>query len=221
MPDALTYAGNRASLDGTDVELVVGGISAIPASSNPAPRARGGYDRPLRRGKPCRPLDLRPGRLHRYRCRRHPFDAQGHAPGVARPWHRATAPLPSRVDRRGLRFARPRGSHVRGDHALCADLALFGVHGPSDHFVRAYHHAYGPQTTSNCSNNYGPIISRKADPPVPSQRPSRPPLPIYDGMNVRDWLHVEDRCLGIERVPRGGSAKPTISVAAQSFPTSR
>lgn len=71
----------------------------------------------------------------------------------------------------------------------------------SDHLVRAYHHTYGlVTTTTNCSNNYGPYqYPEKLIPLFLLNALSGKPLPIYgDGMNVRDWLHVEDHCRGIE-----------------------
>ena len=71
----------------------------------------------------------------------------------------------------------------------------------SDHLVRSYHHTYGLDvTTSNCSNNYGPYqYPEKLIPLFLLNALSGKPLPIYgDGMNVRDWLHVEDHCRGIE-----------------------
>lgn len=70
----------------------------------------------------------------------------------------------------------------------------------SDHLVRAYHHTYGLETTtSNCSNNYGPFqFPEKLIPLFTLNCLRGKPLPIYgDGMNVRDWLHVEDHCRGI------------------------
>ena len=77
----------------------------------------------------------------------------------------------------------------------------------SDHLVRAYHHTYGLDTrTSNCSNNYGPYqFPEKLIPLFTLNALSGKPLPIYgDGMNVRDWLHVEDHCRGIELVLEKG-----------------
>ena len=71
----------------------------------------------------------------------------------------------------------------------------------SDHLVRAYHHTFGLEvTTSNCSNNYGPYqYPEKLIPLFLLNALYGRNLPIYgDGMNVRDWLHVEDHCRGIE-----------------------
>ncbi|AOG00738.1 dTDP-glucose 4,6-dehydratase [Blastomonas sp. RAC04] len=77
----------------------------------------------------------------------------------------------------------------------------------SDHLVRAYHHTYGLETTiSNCSNNYGPYqFPEKLIPLFLLNALSGRNLPIYgDGMNVRDWLHVEDHCVGIELILKKG-----------------
>ena len=70
----------------------------------------------------------------------------------------------------------------------------------SDHLVHAYHHTYGlPITLSNCSNNYGPYqFPEKLIPVVFLQAWNEKTIPIYgDGLNVRDWLYVEDHCTGI------------------------
>ncbi len=85
----------------------------------------------------------------------------------------------------------------------------------SDHLVRAYHHTYGLEvTTSNCSNNYGPYqYPEKLIPLFLLNALSGKPLPIYgDGMNVRDWLHVEDHCRGIEACLERGKPGETYNI---------
>jgi dTDP-glucose 4,6-dehydratase len=85
----------------------------------------------------------------------------------------------------------------------------------SDHLVRAYHHTYGLQTTtSNCSNNYGPYqFPEKLIPLFLLNCLSGRSLPIYgDGMNVRDWLHVEDHCRGIDAVLQKGRIGETYNI---------
>lgn len=85
----------------------------------------------------------------------------------------------------------------------------------SDHLVRAYHHTYGLQTTaSNCSNNYGPYqFPEKLIPLFLLNALHGRPLPIYgDGMNVRDWLHVDDHCRAIERILAGGRVGETYNI---------
>ncbi|HVQ07456.1 MAG TPA: dTDP-glucose 4,6-dehydratase [Allosphingosinicella sp.] len=85
----------------------------------------------------------------------------------------------------------------------------------SDHLVRAYHHTFGLQTTvTNCSNNYGPYqFPEKLIPLFLINCLTGKPLPIYgDGMNVRDWLHVEDHVRAIELVLEGGRAGETYNI---------
>ncbi len=85
----------------------------------------------------------------------------------------------------------------------------------SDHLVRAYHHTYGLDvTTSNCSNNYGPFqFPEKLIPLIIINILYGKPLPIYgDGKNIRDWLHVEDHCRGIDLVIRKGAAGEVYNI---------
>ncbi len=89
----------------------------------------------------------------------------------------------------------------------------------SDHLVRAYHHTYGLQvTTSNCSNNYGPWhYPEKLIPLCLTNILRGLPLPIYgDGMNIRDWLFVEDHCRGIELVLEGGRIDQTYNIGGNN-----
>ena len=85
----------------------------------------------------------------------------------------------------------------------------------SDHLVRAWHHTYGlPVLTTNCSNNYGPYhFPEKLIPLVIHNALAGKPLPIYgDGMQVRDWLYVEDHCKAIMRVLDAGRLGETYNV---------
>jgi dTDP-glucose 4,6-dehydratase len=85
----------------------------------------------------------------------------------------------------------------------------------SDHLVRAYHHTFGLQvTTTNCSNNYGPYqYPEKLIPLFLLNALSGRNLPIYgDGLNVRDWLHVEDHCRGIEACLLRGRIGETYNI---------
>ncbi len=85
----------------------------------------------------------------------------------------------------------------------------------SDHLVRAYHRTFGLQTTvTNCSNNYGPYqFPEKLIPLFVINCLTGRPLPIYgDGMHVRDWLHVEDHCRGIELALARGRPGETYNI---------
>ena len=89
----------------------------------------------------------------------------------------------------------------------------------SDHLVRAFHHPYGlPVLTTNCSNNYGPFqFPEKLIPLVIQKALAGEPLPVYgDGMNVRDWLFVEDHCSAIRRVLDKGRIGETYNVGGNS-----
>jgi dTDP-glucose 4,6-dehydratase len=89
----------------------------------------------------------------------------------------------------------------------------------SDHLVRAYHHTYGLSTTiSNCSNNYGPFhFPEKLIPLIIVNILTGKALPIYgDGLNVRDWLHVADHCVGIEAVLERGLPGETYNIGGRS-----
>lgn len=85
----------------------------------------------------------------------------------------------------------------------------------SDHLVRAYHHTYGmPVLTTNCSNNYGPHhFPEKLIPLVIHNALAGKELPIYgDGMQIRDWLYVEDHCSAIRRVLEAGKVGEVYNV---------
>jgi dTDP-glucose 4,6-dehydratase len=85
----------------------------------------------------------------------------------------------------------------------------------SDHLVRAYHHTFGLEvTTTNCSNNYGPYqFPEKLIPLFLLNCLHGRPLPIYgDGMNRRDWLHVEDHCRGIALALERGVPGETYNI---------
>jgi dTDP-glucose 4,6-dehydratase len=85
----------------------------------------------------------------------------------------------------------------------------------SDHLVRAYARTYGlPVKITNCSNNYGPFqFPEKLIPLMILNALERRPLPVYGrGLNVRDWLYVEDHCEAIWAVIERGKAGETYNV---------
>ena len=89
----------------------------------------------------------------------------------------------------------------------------------SDMLVRAYHHTYGlPTVVTNCSNNYGPYqFPEKLIPVVIQKLLARQPLPVYgDGMNVRDWLFVEDHCEALWQVLNRGVSGETYNVGGHN-----
>jgi dTDP-glucose 4,6-dehydratase len=92
----------------------------------------------------------------------------------------------------------------------------------SDHLVRAFHHTYGlPTLTTNCSNNYGPYqFPEKLIPLVIQKALAGEALPVYgDGLNIRDWLYVEDHCDAIAAVLDKGTLGETYNVGGGSEQT--
>lgn len=214
--DALTYAGNRANLDGlTGVELVVGDICDTPlvdkliadhdidtivhfAAESHVDRSITGPDafvttnvigtHSLLKAARAAWLDKGTGRPHRFH-------------------HVSTDEVYGSLE---------------ADDPAFSETTPYAPNSPysaskagSDHLVRAYHHTYGLQTTtSNCSNNYGPFqFPEKLIPLFLINALNGRPLPIYgDGMNVRDWLHVEDHCHGIELILQNGRIGETYNV---------
>lgn len=77
----------------------------------------------------------------------------------------------------------------------------------ADLLAMAYLRTYGlPVTVSRCSNNYGPYqFPEKLIPLMIANALADKPLPVYgQGLNVRDWLYVEDHCKAIDLVVNGG-----------------
>lgn len=89
----------------------------------------------------------------------------------------------------------------------------------SDHLVRAWHHTYGlPTLITNCSNNYGPYqFPEKLIPHMIIKGLNNEALPIYgDGLNVRDWLYVEDHTRALVLVLERGRVGETYNVGGNS-----
>ncbi len=89
----------------------------------------------------------------------------------------------------------------------------------SDHLVRAYHKTFGLNTTiSNCSNNFGSNQnSEKLLPTVILSVLKGQPIPVYGkGENIRDWLHVEDHCKGIDIILNKGQIGETYNIGGNN-----
>jgi dTDP-glucose 4,6-dehydratase len=200
--DALTYAGNRANLDGVDgIEFVHGDIrdEALAArlltdrkldtivhfaAESHVDRSISGPDAFIDTNvlgthallKAARKvwLDEGSGRPHRFH-------------------HISTDEVYGSLG--------PNDPAFREETAYQPNSPYSASKAASDHLVRAYQHTFGLQTSlTNCSNNYGPYqFPEKLIPLFILNALHGKDLPIYgDGMNVRDWLHVEDHCRGIE-----------------------
>jgi dTDP-glucose 4,6-dehydratase len=89
----------------------------------------------------------------------------------------------------------------------------------SDHLVRAYFETYHfPTLITRCSNNYGPYqFPEKLIPLMILNAMEDRPLPVYgDGMNVRDWIHVEDHCDALMRVLDAGKEGEVYNVGGRA-----
>lgn len=208
--DALTYSGNRANLDGLEgVELVVGDICDTDlvarlmsdrridtivhfAAESHVDRSITAPDafvttnvigtHSLLKAARAVWLDTGSGRPHRFHHISTDEVYGSLGPGEA-PFGETTAYAPN--------------------SPYAASKAA------SDHLVRAYHQTYGLDTTaSHCSNNYGPRqFPEKLIPLFILNALSGRALPIYgDGLNRRDWLHVEDHCRGIALILEQGDS---------------
>jgi len=89
----------------------------------------------------------------------------------------------------------------------------------ADHLVMAYFHTYGlPVTISNCSNNYGPFqFPEKLHGLFITNILEDKKVPVYgDGMQVRDWLYVEDHCNAIETIIQKGKIGETYCIGGNT-----
>lgn len=89
----------------------------------------------------------------------------------------------------------------------------------ADLLVQAYHRTYGlPVTISRCSNNYGPYhFPEKLIPLMIANALNDKPLPVYgEGLNVRDWLYVEDHCRAIDLIIHKGRVGEVYNVGGHN-----
>ena len=89
----------------------------------------------------------------------------------------------------------------------------------ADMVARSYFHTYGfPVLITRCSNNYGPYqFPEKLIPLMIANALEDKPLPVYgDGLNVRDWLYVEDHCEAIDVVLRKGTPGEVYNIGGNN-----
>ena len=89
----------------------------------------------------------------------------------------------------------------------------------ADLLVNAYHRTFGlPTTISRCSNNYGPYqFPEKLIPLMIANALADKPLPVYgEGLNVRDWLYVEDHCKAIDLIIRDGKVGEVYNIGGHN-----
>jgi dTDP-glucose 4,6-dehydratase len=113
-----------------------------------------------------------------------------------------------------------------GNHGLFCETTSYAPNSPysaskasSDHLVRAWRETYGlPTIVTNCSNNYGPYhFPEKLVPHMIIKGLAEEPLPVYgDGLNVRDWLYVEDHARALTLVLERGAVGHTYNIGGRN-----
>lgn len=89
----------------------------------------------------------------------------------------------------------------------------------ADLLCRAYHETYSLDViVTRCSNNYGPYqFPEKLIPLIITNALEDKPVPVYgDGLNVRDWIHVEDHCRGLDTVIQRGQVGEVYNIGANN-----
>jgi len=113
-----------------------------------------------------------------------------------------------------------------GDSGLFHESTAYDPRSPysaskaaSDHIVSAWHHTYGlPTLISNCSNNYGPYhFPEKLIPLTILNAMAGKPLPVYGkGLNIRDWLYVDDHARALLTILERGRVGQTYNVGGRN-----
>jgi dTDP-glucose 4,6-dehydratase len=112
----------------------------------------------------------------------------------------------------------------REDHPLEPNSPYSASKAGSDLIARAYARTHGLDVSiTRCSNNYGPYqFPEKVVPLFVTNLLDGHDVPLYgDGRNVRDWLHVDDHCRGIQLVLEGGRAGETYNIGGGTELTNR
>ena len=136
--------------------------------------------------------------------------------------------------KRNFRFLHISTDEVFGslpEQGLFSEVSAYAPNSPysatkagSDHLVRAWKETYGlPTIVTNCSNNYGPYqFPEKLIPMMILRGLENRSLPVYgDGMNIRDWLYVEDHARALIQVLTQGAIGETYNVGSRNELTNK
>ena len=212
--DLLTYAGNRANLDGLDPDQVVfvpGDICDGQAVARAL--AEHGCETIVHFAAESHNslAVIDPTRFFRTNVMgTQTMLEAARAAGVARFHHISTCEVYGDLDLDSAR-AFTEESPYRPNTPYNASKAA------ADHAVRAYHHTYRlPVTITNCANNYGPYqFPEKVIPLFVTNALDGLPLPVYaSSHHRREWIHVLDHCRAIDAVLAGGTVGETYHVGS-------
>ncbi len=205
--DKLTYAGNLENLKGVEGDTRHVFVQGDICDSALVEKLFAQYDfrlcDQLCGGKPRGPQHPNPeifvetnvlGTVNLLQCAKNAWYRDGAwAPGQE---------ISAGVHRRSVRLLGAEG-YFTETTPLCPHSPYSSSKASADMFVMAFHDTYGmPVNITRCSNNYGPYqFPEKLIPLMIHNVKNHKSLPVYgDGMNVRDWLYVEDHCKAIDMV---------------------
>jgi dTDP-glucose 4,6-dehydratase len=215
--DKLTYAGNRANLDPVagddrltfvkgdvcDAALVDSLVAEVDAVVHFA--AESHVDRSLEHARDFVETNVVGTQTLLDAARRHPVDRFVHV---------STDEVYGSIDE---------GSWTE-EEPLLPNSPYSASNASSDLMARAYARSHGvPVSITRCSNNYGPYqYPEKVIPLFVTNLIDGLTVPLYgDGLNVRDWLHVDDHCRGIHLVLTGGRAGEVYNIGGGTELTNR
>jgi dTDP-glucose 4,6-dehydratase len=113
----------------------------------------------------------------------------------------------------------PGDARFRENFPLAPNSPYSASKAAGDLLARSYFKTYGfPVVVTRCSNNYGPYqFPEKLIPLFVTNALENRPLPVYgDGLNVRDWIHVEDHCRALEMVLEQGRAGEIYNIGGEA-----
>lgn len=128
-------------------------------------------------------------------------------------------PIPMRLNENGSPADPEKTEYFREDTPVSPHSPYSSSKASADLFVRAYHDTYGfPSLITRCSNNYGPYqFPEKLIPLMVRNCILHKELPVYgDGLNVRDWLYVDDHCKAIDLVAERGTLGEVYNVGGHN-----
>jgi dTDP-glucose 4,6-dehydratase len=205
--DKLTYAGNPANLDGAGVELVVGDIADTDAVA--------------RAGDGCDAIVNFAAETHVDRSILGPkefvaTDVLGTM--MLLEWARTTGARYVQVSTDEVYGDLEAGGRAREEDPLCPSSPYSAAKAGGDLQVLAYVRTYGVNASiTRGANTFGPNqYPEKLVPLFVTNALDGEPLPVYgDGKQVREWLHAEDHCAGIDLVLREGSPGEIYNIGGE------
>jgi len=217
--DALTYAGNLANLDGLEA---TGRFEFIHADICDADAVAAAFDPP-------------PWAVINFAAESHVDRSIVGAAEFVRTNVLGTQVLLDQARRADLhRFVQVSTDEVYGslgpegrftEHSPLAPNSPYSASkAAADLLVRAYHVTHGlPALVTRCSNNYGPYqFPEKVIPLFVTNLLEDQPVPLYgDGLNIRDWIHVQDHCDALLRVLEEGVPGEVYNIGADNELTNR